>query len=390
MPRRCIIDAMMFKRPRKVTVVGSGTMGHAIAQVAAMSGYQVDMTDTKAEYIQKGMDNIGKSLTRFAEKGSISEADAKAAMTRVRGTTDIGDALHGSDIMIEAVFETIEAKREVYEKASLAADKYTIFATNTSTLPIGEVAALTNRPEMVIGLHFFNPVQIMKLVEVIPGRQTHDGLAGYAMDFARTLSKEPILCEKDVPGFIVNRMFIPMVHEAMWSLDRTSASMESVDSALKFRLGFPMGAFALADYTGIDIVHHATESMASRDAASVNPHSIIKKLFDEHTLGIKTGSGFYNYANGMQPYIAQELADRFDPIEVLAPPLNSAAWLISNKVSDRQEIEKALLLGMGVKKPLFESARDVGIDDILEKLNSLRENNPVFYRADPLIESLRT
>src|SRR5207249_11602728 len=208
---------------------------------------------------------------------------------------DLAKALQNCDLMIEAVTEIMELKKRVYSEVDKVADKKTVFASNTSTLPITEIANTTTRPDKFIGIHFFNPPQLMKLVEVIPGQKTSKELVDLTMSFVRSVSKEQVLCKKNVAGFIVNRIFIPLVHEAAWAMDRTNASMTEIDSAIKFSLNFPMGIFELADFTGLDVIHKATIEMYSRDKRVINPHPLIKQLFDQKRLGQKSGTGFYTY-----------------------------------------------------------------------------------------------
>ncbi|MFQ6025788.1 MAG: 3-hydroxyacyl-CoA dehydrogenase family protein, partial [Nitrosopumilaceae archaeon] len=266
-----------------------------------------------------------------------------------------------------------------------------MFATNTSTLPITEVAKTTKRPERFIGVHFFNPPQIMKLVEVIPGEQTLKETTDVMLDFVKSLKKEPVLCKKDVPGFVVNRIFIPLVHEAAWVMDRQGLSLTEVDSAVKFKLGFPMGIFELADFTGLDVIHKSTIEMHSRDKKVINPHPKIEEFYNQKKFGQKSGSGFYEYSDDKYQRIAlsEELANKFNPIQLVAKLLNNAAWLVTNKVSDIPEIEKALRLGMGIKKPIFETGKEFGISNIVTELKELAKKHGDFYEPDPLLESMK-
>src|SRR5918996_5576675 len=333
----------------KITVLGSGVMGHGIAQVAATVGYNIVLRDIEQSFLDNAMKKIQWSLGKMVEKQKLSQSNADSIYGRITPVVDLKEALKGTDLLVEAVPEDMELKRKVYAEVDMYAEDKTLYASNTSTLPIGEMASLTSRPSHFIGLHFFNPPQLMPLVEVIPGHLTSSETVNLSLDLIRNIGKEPVLCKKDVVGFIVNRIFIPLIHEAAYCLDRDKAEMTQIDSAVKFKMAFPMGIFELADYTGLDVIHKATIEMYSRDKAVINPHPKIKELFDEGNLGQKSGRGFYDYKGEKYERInltAQE-AEKYDPINLVAVAANSAAWLLSNGVCNEEDLEKALRLGMG-------------------------------------------
>ena len=368
----------------KVTVLGSGIMGHGIAQVAAMAGYNVALRDIEQSFIDKAMDKIKWSLSKLVDKKKLTQIDANKIFARITPTIELQQALKDADLLIEAVPEDMNLKKKVYDEVDKYAESKTVYASNTSTLPITEMAALIARPERFVGVHFFNPPQLMQLVEIIPGKVTHQDTTDMAMDFVMHIGKQPVLCRKDVAGFIVNRIFIPLVHEAVYCQDRDGASMTQIDSAVKFNMGFPMGIFELADYTGLDIIHKATTEMYLRDNKVVNPHPRIKQLFEEHNLGQKSGKGFYDYKNDKYERInlTQEEAERYDPIKLLAVAANNAAWLISNGVCDIQDLEKALRLGMGLKEKLFITIEKFGIINVIKTLRDLQSKYGSFYEPD--------
>ena len=368
----------------KVTVLGSGIMGHGIAQVAAMAGYNVALRDIEQSFIDKAMDKIKWSLSKLVDKKKLTQIDANKIFARITPTIELQQALKDADLLIEAVPEDMNLKKKVYDEVDKYAESKTVYASNTSTLPITEMAALTARPERFVGVHFFNPPQLMQLVEIIPGKVTHQDTTDMAMDFVMHIGKQPVLCRKDVAGFIVNRIFIPLVHEAAYCQGRDGASMTQIDSAVKFNMGFPMGIFELADYTGLDIIHKATTEMYLRDNKVVNPHPRIKQLFEEHNLGQKSGKGFYDYKNDKYERInlTQEEAERYDPIKLLAVAANNAAWLISNGVCDIQDLEKALRLGMGLKEKLFITIEKFGIVNVIKTLRDLQAKYGSFYEPD--------
>jgi enoyl-CoA hydratase/3-hydroxyacyl-CoA dehydrogenase len=287
-------------------------------------------------------------------------------------------------MLIEAVPEDMHLKRKVYDEVNRYSENKTIYASNTSTLPITEMGDLTSRPDHFIGLHFFNPPQLMQLVEVIPGKLTNQDITDIAMDYVLRIGKQPILCRKDVAGFIVNRIFIPLVHEAAYCQDRDRASMLQIDSAVKFKMAFPMGIFELADYTGLDVIHKATVEMYSRDRAVINPHPKIKQLFEEGNLGQKSGKGFYDYKGEKYERInlTPHEAEKYDPINLIAVAANNAAWLLSNGVCNEEDLEKALRLGMGLKEKLFNTVKSFGIKKIVNRLTELKKEYGSFYEPN--------
>jgi enoyl-CoA hydratase/3-hydroxyacyl-CoA dehydrogenase len=347
---------------KNITVLGSGVMGHGIAQVSATAGYNVVLRDIKQEFLDKAMEKIKWSLDKLVSKEKISKEEGDKIFARIVPVVDLADAVKNAEMVIEVVPEIMELKKTVYAELDKVAAPEVIFASNTSTLPITEIANTTSRPEKFIGIHFFNPPQLMKLVEIIPGEKTSQEIT------------EAVLCRKDVPGFIINRLFIPMVHEACFVKDRTGATLEEIDSAVKFKLGFPMGIFELADFTGMDVIHKATVEMHLRDKKVINPHPMIEKMFDEKKLGQKSGEGYYKYSDDKYERVAlsEELAEKCNPIQLVANILNNAAWLVTNGASDIEEIEKAAQLGLGLKKPLFETAKEIGIKKIVDELTNLQ------------------
>ena len=375
---------------KNITVLGSGIMGHGIAQVSAMAGYNVVLRDIEQPFLDKAMEKIKWSLDKLVSKEKISENERDEIFSRIKPIVDLKDAVHDCDLVIEAVPEIMELKKKVYAELDKAASDQVVFASNTSTLPITEIANTISRPKKFIGIHFFNPPQLMKLVEVIPGQETSDDITNLTINFVKSVNKIPVTCRKDVPGFIVNRLFIPLVHEACYVMERQKIQQTEIDSAVKFRLGFPMGIFELSDFTGLDVIHKATVEMHVRDKKVISPHPKIEQLFNEKKLGQKSGEGFYKYSDDKYERIplSEELAKKCNPVQIIANILNNAAWLVTNNASDIDEIEKAASLGLGLKKPLFETAKEVGMQKIVEELKKLSNKHGVFYEPDPLLLSM--
>ncbi|MEM0441821.1 MAG: 3-hydroxyacyl-CoA dehydrogenase NAD-binding domain-containing protein [Candidatus Nitrosocaldus sp.] len=375
----------------RITVLGSGIMGHGIAQISAMAGYKVVMRDIEQQFLDKAMERIRWSLSKLVEKGRLSGDEMNNILDRIRVTVDMEEAVKGADLIIEAIPEDMRLKKETFEKIDSIASSHTIFASNTSTLPITEMASATKREDRFIGIHFFNPPQLMQLVEVIPGARTSKQTIDTAINYVKSLRKEPILCRKDVAGFIVNRIFIPLVHEAAWELKEGKAGMREIDAAFKFKLGFPMGIFELADYTGIDVVHKATKEMHARDRKVVNPCPIIEDLYSKGHYGQKSGKGFYEYKQGSYSRVelSMQEAERYDPVRLLAVAVNNASWLISNDVAEKDDVEKALMLGMGLKEGIFKLAERAGYARLVDTLKGLRDSSRNdFYEPDAWLLNL--
>jgi enoyl-CoA hydratase/3-hydroxyacyl-CoA dehydrogenase len=375
---------------KNITVLGSGIMGHGIAQVSAMAGYNVVLRDIEQKFLDKAIEKIKWSLDKLVSKEKISENERDEIFSRIKPIVDLKEAVHDCELVIEAVPEIMDLKKKVYAELDKVAGEQVIFASNTSTLPITEIANTISRPKKFIGIHFFNPPQLMKLVEVIPGQETSDEITNLTINFVKSVNKVPVTCRKDVPGFIVNRLFIPLVHEACYVMERQKIQQTEIDSAVKFNLGFPMGIFELADFTGLDVIHKATLEMYARDKKVILPHTRIEQLFNEKKIGQKSGEGFYKYSDDKYERIplSEELAEKCDPIQIMANILNNAAWLVTNNASDIDEIEKAANLGLGLKKPLFETANEIGMKKIVEELKKLSDKHGTFYEPDPLLSSM--
>lgn len=374
-----------------ITVLGSGIMGHGIAQISAMSGYKVVLRDIEKQFLDKAMEKVKWSLQKLTEKNKITDKQAEEFYNNITPVIDLKEAVKDADLIIEAVPEDYNIKKNVYKELDQTLDSKAIYASNTSTLPITELSKLTNNPQRFIGVHFFNPPQIMKLVEVIPGVDTEPSVTNEIINFVKNLGKTPILCKKDVVGFIVNRIFIPIVHEAAYCLDRDNISMTIIDSAVKYKMDSPMGIFELADYTGLDVIYKATYEMNLRDKNVILPNPRIKELFESKNLGQKTGKGFYEYKGKEYERIdlSEEKAAKFDPISIIGVAVNNASWLITNQVCSREDLESALKLGMGLKTELFKTADKFGVQNIIKELEKLEKKYGEFYHPDEYLLSLK-
>ena len=278
----------------KIMIIGAGQMGGGIAQVAAQAGLQVVLNDIDAALIDKRMAFIDKTLTRNVEKGRITEGEKQAALARLVPSTDLQDAA-GADFVIEAASENMDIKAKIFRRLDELAKPGVILATNTSSLPITEIAAVTGRPESVIGMHFMNPVPVMTLVEIIRGIATSDAVYQVVEDLARTMGKTPVEVN-DYPGFISNRVLMPMINEAIYCVYEGVAEPEAIDQVMKLGMNHPMGPLTLADFIGLDTCLAIMEVLYEGFADSkYRPCPLLRKMVKAGWLGKKSGKGFYAY-----------------------------------------------------------------------------------------------
>jgi 3-hydroxybutyryl-CoA dehydrogenase len=281
---------------KKIGVIGAGTMGNGIAQVAAQIGCEVIMRDVEERFVQNGLKNIDRFLSKGVEKGKMTEDQKGAILGRIQGTTNMAD-LADVDFVIEAVIENMDLKRSVFKELDGICRAEVVLATNTSSMSITEIAVATQRPEKVVGMHFFNPVPLMRLVEVIRGFHTNDEAVQATMDLARKMGKETVEVKIDSPGFIVNRIMIPHMLEAINIVQEGVATKEDVDKAVKLGLNYPMGPFELMDLTGVDICKFVADYFykeLNKEGKWVAP-TLLKNMIRANRLGRKTGAGWYDY-----------------------------------------------------------------------------------------------
>jgi 3-hydroxybutyryl-CoA dehydrogenase len=284
-----------MKEVRKVAVIGAGAMGAGIAQTCSQAGYDVAMQDIDQKFVDGGFARIRGPLDKRVAKGKMSRDDVQAILDRIEGTTDLAHAVDGAQLVIEAIFEKMDVKKGLLESLEAACPPDVIFASNTSSLSITELASATRRPGRFIGTHFFNPAPVMKLVEIIRGSETTDETTAFAMDFCRSLGKEPIEVN-EAPGFVVNRILVPAMNEAFNLLMEGVASAEDIDKAMKLGTNWPMGPLELADYTGLDIGLDVMEVLHRETGdPKFRPSPLLRKYVRAGRLGRKTGRGVYDY-----------------------------------------------------------------------------------------------
>jgi 3-hydroxybutyryl-CoA dehydrogenase len=282
---------------KRIAVLGAGIMGHGIAQVFAQVGkFEVNMRDIEQRFIDNGMAMINDSLSRFVRKGTISEKEFNEALNRIHTTLDLEKAVHDSDLVIEAVTENPALKKAVLTDVAKYVSAHTIIASNTSSISITDIGTATGRPEKVCGMHFFNPPQLMKLIEIIRGLKTSDETIDIVKRISRKIGKEPIIVNRDTPGFIVNRILIPAINEAVYLLAEGIAEREDIDKACELGLNWPMGPLKLLDHIGIDTGLFITEVMMNETGdPKYRPSNLLRQMVRGNMLGKKTGQGFYDW-----------------------------------------------------------------------------------------------
>ena len=276
-----------------IGVVGAGTMGNGIAQVAAMAGYEVVMRDIEQSYLDDGFDTIRGSLDRFVDNDDLTEPEADEVLDAIEGTTDLED-LADADVVVEAAVENMDVKQDIFADLDAVVPDDVVLATNTSTLSITSIASVTDRPELVVGLHFMNPVPIMDGVELVVGEKTADEVVSFAHDLAEDLGKQTWESD-DKPGFVTNRILIPWVNEGIRAYDEGVASKNDIDRGMKLGTNVPMGPLELADHIGLDICLDASETLHEELGDRYKPAYLLKRKVEAGDLGKKSGSGFYEY-----------------------------------------------------------------------------------------------
>jgi 3-hydroxybutyryl-CoA dehydrogenase len=279
----------------KIAVIGAGTMGSGIAQVAVEAGFQVNLVDTEKAFVERGIGNIRKFVGKKVEKGKLTQAQCDEIFSRLKGMTDMKQAVEGAVMVVEAVFEKFELKKEIFQKLDAMCTPEVILASNTSTLSIANLAAATKNPSRVIGTHYFSPVPAMRLVEVIRGKATSDATAKKTVELCTKFGKTPIVV-KDIPGFIVNRFLCLIYNEAANMIYNGSAGAEEIDQAMKLGCNWPMGITEIMDLAGVDVCAFAIEAMYQMTGEErYKPSPLFDKMIAEKRLGRKTGMGFYDY-----------------------------------------------------------------------------------------------
>jgi enoyl-CoA hydratase / 3-hydroxyacyl-CoA dehydrogenase len=355
-----------------IAVLGAGNMGHGIAEVAAMAGYEVTLRDINEEFVQSGYDDIEWSLNKLADSGQLSEDESRVALDRVTPVVEMETAVSEADYVIEAVPERMDIKREVYDELEQHLPDRSVIASNTSSLSITDLSEATERPERFCGMHFFNPAVRMPLVEVITGAHTTDETLDLAETLAAEFGKTPVRVRKDSPGFIVNRVLVPLLNEAAWIVETDAATIATVDSTTKFEMGLPMGAFELADQVGNDVSLDVLQYLNETLGEAYEPCPLLERKVENDQLGKKAGEGFYDYENGGVSIPTDEQSEDIEH-RLLAVMANEVAKLVGEEVAPANDVDQATVLGAGFPDGPAKLADEVGLATLHETLVDLHE-----------------
>ena len=288
---------------KNITVIGAGTMGNGIAHVFAQSGYEVSLVDVSQDALDRGLGTIGKNLDRMVKKERITEADKAATLARIGLFTDLNKGVANADLVVEAATENVDLKLKIFKSMDEAAPAAAILATNTSSISITKIAAVTNRPEKVIGMHFMNPVPVMKLVEIIRGYATSDEVTKIIMETSKSLGKVPVEVN-DYPGFVANKILMPMINEAIITLWEGTAGVEEIDTVMKLGMAHPMGPLQLADFIGLDVCLAILEVLQDGfGQPKYAPCPLLVNMVMAGKKGIKSGEGFYDWSHGTKELV---------------------------------------------------------------------------------------
>jgi len=353
---------MKAEEVKKITVIGAGDMGHGIAEVALLAGYRVAMQDVEQRFVDRGLTRIKESLDKLVEKQKVTAENKNVMLGNIKTFVDIAEAVKDADLVIEAVPEIMGLKKKVFQALDLAAPKHAILASNTSNMSITEIASVTERPEQVVGMHFFNPAVLMKLVEVIKGDKTGEATVQLTYDLALKMNKVPVRIEKDSIGFAYNRINAPTQILLGLMVERGMATPEEIDARMK-KIGMPMGPYELMDYVGLDVAYHGARYFSDRLSRDYEPPGWLKGKIDAGELGKKTGRGIFDWSKGRPEIDLSKAKEDFDPTILIAIQVNEATKLLEEGVvKSADEIDKAMASGGGSGFGPFQMARGIGYD----------------------------
>ena len=376
---------------KNVTIVGAGAIGSAIAEAVAIQGFDVKLMDISEEILKRAVEKIREGLKDSYDRGYIKE-NVENILERIKTTISLAEALKDTDLVIEAVPEILDLKKKVFSDIEKCAPEHTILATNTSSLSVTELASATKRPDKFIGTHFFYPPKILKLLEIIWGEKTSQETVKSVEDFAKKIGRIVVHVKKDAPAFIVNRIFVTMSNECAWALEAGEGTVEEIDSAVKYRMGLPMGLFELHDVLGggsVDVSYHVLEQISKKLGETYRQAPIFKKLYKAGHWGKKSGKGFYDWSGGKTNEVPLRAGAQFDLLRLVAPAVNEAAWLIEKGITTAEEIDLSVLNGLNYPRGLLRMADDIGIDVIVAKLGELYEKyKEERYKPNPLLKKM--
>lgn len=373
---------------RTLAVIGAGDMGHGIAEVALIAGYKVCLRDINHEFVNRGVTRIHESIEKLVSKGKVpSEHHEKIRRELLIPCVGIREAVKDADLVIEAIPEIMGLKNETFREMDTAAPAHTLFASNTSTMKISEIASVTGRQDKILGLHYFNPAVLMKLVEVIKGEQTSEETMHIGYDFVLKNKKVPVRVQKDEPGFIVNRVQATAVVLLNCILDNNIAEPEAVDAVMR-KLGMPMGPFETMDYTGLDINFHGSNYFAKEVHPDFASGKTIAAMVKAGNLGKKSGRGLFDWSKGRPNIELSKATDKFDPMDLLAVNANEATKIVAMGVCSLEDIDTAIVNATGNPFGLIAMIKNIDPDALAKRLERLADRfNKEIFRPTEMIKS---
>jgi 3-hydroxyacyl-CoA dehydrogenase len=382
----------------KAAIIGGGTMGGGIAQVVSYSGLPVIIKDINQEAVDKGIEAAREVYASRVKKGKMTESEMNQKMALISGTTTY-EGFEDVDIVIEAVTENMKIKKQVFAELDEKTPSHCILASNTSALSISELASATKRPDKVIGMHFFNPAPVMKLVEIIPGLETSEDTINDLIQFTQELRKLPVRVE-ECAGFLVNRLLMPFFNEAVYAAQEGAASLEQIDADTTAH-GMPMGPFFLADMLGVDVCDHVQHILFEEYGTRMAPAELLDRLYQAKRFGKKNGAGFYVYEEGSETFVAEQIAEiqaksgikgtPYSFERLILPMINEAAYALQEKVASPNDVDLAMMAGAGMadktgpKGPL-QIADEMGLDVVLAKMEEFHKLLGERFRPAPLLK----
>jgi len=371
---------MTVENIKTVAVVGAGDMGHGIAEVALIAGYKVNLYDIKQELVDRGEERIYQSLEKLVSKDKVpADRYEEIKSELLKKTVDLAEAVKDADLVTEAAPEVLDLKKQIFAEMDKAAPEHALLASNTSTMSITEIASATNRPEKVLGMHYFNPAVLMRLVEVIRGDQTSDETMQIGFEYVNKVNKVPVIVKKDVPGFIANRVNAPAGVLVRSILESGEVQPEELDAFVR-SLGAPMGPCELTDYTGIDVSVNGSRYYAEKVHPDFAPAPHLVKMMEEGNLGKKTGKGYFDWSQGRPTIDLSKATDKFDPIDAVAVKVNEATKLIEMGVCSAEDVDLALINSSGNPVGPMSAAKGIEPEDLAKRLEGLAEkyNKEIF------------
>lgn len=381
-----------MKEVKNITVLGAGAMGAQIAALCVEAGYTVIVRDIEDKFLDRGRQLIFDGWDKRVKRGELTEAAKKDLENRIGFIVNVKEAVKNADMVIEAVPEIMDLKKQVIKEVTDLAPDDLIFATNTSSLSIAEIAKTAKHPERVVGTHYFNPPRSLALLEIVHGKLTSDEAINVAESVAKA-TKRVVIHVKDVPGFVGNRIYCVTHNEADWALSTKEAkSALELDSALKYKLSLPMGLLEMADTLGggvVDVLYHVMEYFEETLGKTYRPAPMLEEFYKTKNFGVKTGKGYYDWTNGRKNEIPMNAGVGFNPIRILATGVNEGAKLIEQGATTRDEIDTAVLLGLGYPRGILRMADSEGIDNIVNELNRLYTTyNEARYKPSSVLTDL--